>query len=84
MVHAWSRSQPTVALSGAEAELAALTTGLAEALFLRHLVAEFGDDAQVNVYSDSAAARAIAQKSGAGPKAKHLAIKALCSQEVLN
>ena len=53
-------------------------------MFLRHLVAEFGDDAQVNVYSDSAAARAIAQKSGAGPKAKHLAIRALCSQEVLN
>ena len=41
LVASWSRRQPTVALSSAEAELAALTVGIAEASYVRNLIEEF-------------------------------------------
>eukprot|EP00971_Amphidinium_carterae_P339031 6476627-Amphidinium_carterae.2 len=40
LIHCWSKKQPTVALSSAEAELTAITTGLTEGMYLQHLAAE--------------------------------------------
>eukprot|EP00971_Amphidinium_carterae_P164138 3253996-Amphidinium_carterae.1 len=89
MVQAWSRKQPTVSLSSAEAELQALNTGVLEAQQLQNHVTELlsmksGQDVQawgVTVYTDSTAARAIALKQGLSPKVKHLNIKQLYCQE---
>ena len=39
---AWSRTQQTVSLSSAEAELYALTTGVAEGMVTKHLLQELG------------------------------------------
>ena len=41
---AWSRTQQTVSLSSAEAELYALTTGVAEGMVTKHLLQEVGHE----------------------------------------
>ena len=41
---AWSRTQQTVSLSSAEAELYALTTGVAEGMVTKHLLQELGHE----------------------------------------
>ena len=41
---AWSRTQHTVSLSSAEAELYALTTGVAEGMVTKHLMQELGHE----------------------------------------
>ena len=82
LVASWSRRQATIALCSAEAELTALTTGLAETTFVANLAGELGENFGVpTVYADSSAALAIAQKSGTTPRVRHLSIKALFSQE---
>ena len=82
LVATWSRRQATVALSSAEAELAALTTAIAEATFVRNLITEVINEVpHVNFYSDSSAARSIAARRGVTPRVKHLAIKALYAQQ---
>eukprot|EP00972_Heterocapsa_arctica_P093703 13822580-Heterocapsa_arctica.AAC.1 len=70
----WSRTQPVVALSTAEAELLAMTTGVQEGQFARHLLAELSVNAKVTVFSDSSAARAVVARRGVG-KMKHLAVR---------
>ena len=41
---AWSRTQQTVSLSSAEAELYTLTTGVAEGMVTKHLLQELGHE----------------------------------------
>ena len=41
---AWSRTQQTVSLSSAEAELYALTTGVAKGMVTKHLLQELGHE----------------------------------------
>ena len=70
-----------MALSSAEAELNALTTGLTEAIFARNFVSELtGFKPAISVHTDSSAAKAIATRTGVTPRTKHLSIKALFAQ----
>jgi hypothetical protein len=78
----WSRTQPVVALSTAESELLAMTTGVQEGQFARHLLDELGVKAAVTVYSDSSAARAVVTRRGVG-RMKHLAVRDLWLQDQL-
>ena len=53
---AWSRTQQTVSLSSAEAELCALTTGVAEGMVTKHLLQELGHEVILMNHVDSQSA----------------------------
>eukprot|EP00972_Heterocapsa_arctica_P058857 8673936-Heterocapsa_arctica.AAC.1 len=72
--------QPVVALSTCEAELLAISTAVAEGLYVIHLLSEIGISASLRLRSDSSAARAVVAKRGSG-KMKHLQIRHLWLQE---
>ena len=55
---AWSRTQQTVSLSSAEAELYALTTGVAERMVTKHLLQELGHEVLLMNHVDSQSAKA--------------------------
>eukprot|EP00971_Amphidinium_carterae_P350935 6491818-Amphidinium_carterae.1 len=88
----WTRKQACVALSSAEPELIALTTGLSEGMYVRNLLCElFGFDGEtqgsiaLHFHTDSKAARCIALRAGVIPKVKtvkHLGIGAPHCQQV--
>ena len=59
---AWSRTQQTVILSSAEAELYALTTGVAEGMVTKHLLQELGHEVILMNHVDSQSAKAWASK----------------------
>eukprot|EP00971_Amphidinium_carterae_P110657 2191805-Amphidinium_carterae.1 len=82
-IHSWSRRQGTVALSSAEAELAAMTVGTLEAQAVQNLLDEIfkNKDTKVVLFTDSAAALAIASRSGVTSRVKHLAVKQLYCQD---
>ena len=73
----WSRTQPTIALSSGEAELAAVVAGVAEGLGMLSVLADFG-----MLRSDATAAIGIAQREGLG-KVRHLATADLWVQQRL-
>ena len=60
---AWSRTQQTVSLSSAEAELNALTTGVAEGMVTKHLLQEWGHEVILMKHVDSQSAKAWASKT---------------------
>ena len=76
----WSRTQGSVALSSAEAELNASTTGGSEGLFLKGIAKDMGTDLEVTIIEDSSASVGIAEREGAG-RVKHLEAKQLWIQE---
>ena len=53
IITAWSRTQQPVSLSSAEAELYALTTGIAEGLVTKHLLQELGHEVILMNHVDS-------------------------------
>ena len=55
---AWSRTQQTVSLSSAEAELYTLTTGVAEGMVTKHLLQELGHEVILMNHVDSQSAKA--------------------------
>lgn len=55
----WSRTQATVALSSAEAELNGSLTGYSELLFLKNMIEEIDGELQAEVLGDSSARRGI-------------------------
>ena len=66
VVKHWSRTQATRALSTAEAEYYAVVTGAAEGLGMQWVMADLGLSAQVRIWTDSNAAKAIASRRGLG------------------
>jgi hypothetical protein len=82
LIMSWSRTQPTVTLSTAEAELTAMGVAVQEGQFLQHLLDELGHQAPLRLHSDSSAARAIVARRGVG-RLKHLAVKDIWLQEQL-
>ena len=80
-----SRTQATVALSSGEAELYAIGQGTSEALFLKSLIleAEFAKKVNMIVYTDSTAGRSIATRFGAGKKTKHVELRYLYMQDLV-
>ena len=79
----WSRTQPTIALSSGEAELAAVVAGVAEGLGMLSVLADFGiTSTRLTLRSDATAAIGITQREGLG-KVRHLATADLWVQQRL-
>ena len=80
MLKSWCTTQPTVALSSAEAELVAAVRGAAEGLFVHALARDFGCDCRLEFHLDSSAAIGIRRRTGVG-KIRHLDTRLLWIQE---
>ena len=76
----WCKTQATVALSSAEAELYGLVRASAETLGLLSLFMDFGETLTGHVLGDASAALAIVQRQGIG-KMRHLDTNFLWVQE---
>jgi hypothetical protein len=82
-----TKQQSIIAQSSAEAELLGMTRGMMTAVYLQNLIAElrlkgFGETSpKIVLWSDSSAARSIAQRKGAS--IKHLSIKQLWIQSIV-
>ena len=79
---AWSRTQQTVSLSSAEAELCTLTTGVAEGMVTKHLLQELGHEVILMNHVDSQSAKAWASKRGLR-RMKHVMLKYMYVQDVV-
>ena len=78
-----SRTQSIIALSTAEAELLALNTTAAEALFLQNLLRDMGhENVPIELHTDSSAALGIISREGAG-RVKHIHVRHLWLQQML-
>ena len=76
----WSRTQNSVTLSSAEAELVAMVKVTAELIGVLYMLKDWGEDLRGRVYVDSSAALAISNRKGSG-KLRHIAIGLLWIQE---
>ena len=76
----WSRTQQTVALSSAEAELNAALKGAVELLGLKEMVEEMGTDLGATLEGDSSACKGILSRQGSG-RVKHLEVRQLWVQQ---
>ena len=80
LIKAWSKTQASVTLSSAEAELVAMCKLAAEMIGIGSLAADLGRDTKIIMYADSSAAIAIAKRRGSG-KLRHINIGLLWIQE---
>ena len=80
LLHHWSKTQATVALSSGEAELNAALKGAAEGLFLQGITSEMQEKDKLTIFGDSTASRGILLREGSAPL-KHLHVKQLWVQE---
>ena len=79
----WSKMQSNIALSSAEAELNACVKGLSELISLHNLIVEtLGVTPTMTLCTDASACKGMLLRHGAG-KVKHLSVKQLWSQEVV-
>ena len=78
----WSRTQKAWALSSGEAEYYAMVTGGAEGLGMQSLAEDLGWKVQVRIWTDSSAAKAVANRRGLG-KLRHVERKWLWMQDVV-
>ena len=78
----WSRTQQSVKLSSAEAELYALTTGISEGMLTKHLLKELAYDVTPVNHVDSQSAKAWASKRGLG-RMEHVMLKYMFVQDVV-
>ena len=74
----WSRTQKAKALSSGEAEYDAMVTGCAEGLGTQSLAEDLGWKAEVWLWTDSSAAKAIGKRRGLG-KLRHMELKSRTS-----
>ena len=81
LIHHWSSTQATVALSVAEAELNGITKAAAESIGGRDLCNDLGMSRGAKVMTDSSSACGITSRQGCG-KLKHLSTKQLWVQQV--
>ena len=78
----WSRTQKTRALSSGEAEYYATVTGCAEGLEMQSVAEDLGWKAEMWLWTDSSAAKAIGNRWGLG-KFRHVELKWLWVQDVV-
>ena len=76
----WAKTQPTIALSSGEAELAAVVRGAAEGLGFLSVLGDFGLSLGLHMRSDATAAIGIVGREGLG-KVRHLATADLWVQQ---
>ena len=81
-----SRTQATIALSSAEAELYAINTGATEAPYIRSLVMELLNTSKINIniHTDSSSGKGMAARIGSSRKAKHIEVKHLFTQQLIS
>ena len=81
-----ARTQATVALSSGEAELYAIGLGIQEALFVKSLLleAKLAKGVNLTCYTDSTAGKSMATRYGLGKKTKHIELRYLYMQELVN
>ena len=79
-IKGWSKTQTSITLSSAEAELVAMCKLAAEMIGLGSMACDFGMDMKIVMYADSSAAIAIAKRRGAG-KLRHINIGLLWIQD---
>ena len=84
-IHHVSRTQSTIALSSAEAELYAIGLGASEALYVRALLLESGlcPAVEITLYTDSSAAKSMSNHFGSSKKAKHIEIRYFYIQNLI-
>ena len=76
----WSKTQPTIALSSGEAELAAIVKSTSEGLGVIAAMEEWGIEADLIVKSDAVAAIGMVKRQGLG-RIRHLAVADLWIQQ---
>ena len=76
----WSKTQPTIALSSGEAELAALIRATSEGLGMQSTMQEFGIEAPLKIKGDAIAAMGMVKRQGLG-RVRHLAVADLWIQQ---
>jgi len=82
LIKSWSTTQAIVALSSGEAEFYGLTRAVCTALGLKSLCADFRLVVELQVYTDSTAAKGITQRRGLG-KLRHMDVQYFWLQEKL-
>ena len=80
VLKSWSKNQTIVALSSGEAELYAINTAASGAIGLQSLLHDMGIDLEIQLITDSSAAKAMLSRTGLG-KMRHLMTNALWLQE---
>ena len=80
MIKAWSKTQNSISLSSAEAELIAMVKLSTELLGLMNLARDLNCRLHGRVWADSSAALAVVKRQGAG-KLRHINISLLWAQE---
>ena len=76
----WSKTQPTLALSSGEAELAAIVRATSEGMGMVAIMEEFGVHVDLVIKSDAVAAIGIVKRQGLG-RVRHLAVGDLWVQQ---
>ena len=81
-----SRTQATIALSSGEAELHAIGLGVQEALFVTSLLleAQLAKGISLTCHTDSTSGKSMATRYGLGKKTKHIELRYLYMQELVN
>ena len=72
LLKAWSRTQPLIALSSGESELAAVTKAAAESIGIQSVLTDFGVKVKIEIHSDAIAAIGICKRQDLG-QVRHLA-----------
>ena len=80
-IKSWSKTQPSITLSSAEAELMAMSKTAAEILGISSLARDLGRNLSGRIFADSASALAVVARRGAG-KLRHININHLWLQEL--
>ena len=76
----WSKTQTTVALSSAEAELTGICAGASQGIGMRSMLKDLGLEWKLTIRSDASAAIGICKRRGLG-KVRHLATADLWVQD---
>ena len=79
-IKVWSKTQSVIAKSSAESELYGVVKGACEALGIRTLCADMGDDVDVRLELDATAAKGILDRQGMA-KVRHIDVNVLWLQE---
>ena len=82
LLRAWSSTQPSIAMSSAEAEYYALVEGATRSLGLQSMMRELGLRKNIVVQTDSSAAKSFASQRGLG-RMRHIEVKDLWLQEAI-
>lgn len=80
LIKAWSKTQPTIAMSTGEAELISCVKGSSELLGMKSTAADYGREEEASLEVDATAAFAMVHRRGLG-RVRHLDVAWLWVQE---